>query len=193
MPHRIILYLPGTQQSSKCVVHCTGNLQFLLQRSDPPCPWVSQPRQQQHYTAAVQSMTVLSFFTTFKLLFTLIYIFTWFTFTHMLRVYVSRVPCTVFWGITVECVWPICTTGSALLLHGLASFVLASAQPCLSRSLPLCGFLTTLQTKFIASMRPSALTSRCDHCHIISNSLYKYYHLYVWPGNHSLFFFFLTS
>lgn len=72
MPHWIILYLPGTQQSSKCVVHSTGNLQFLLQRSDPPCPRVSQPRQQQHYTAAVQSMTVHLFSTTdtFKLLFT---------------------------------------------------------------------------------------------------------------------------
>lgn len=53
-------YLPGAQQSSKCVVHCTGNLQFLLQRSDPPCPTVSQPGQQQCHTAAVQSMTVLS-------------------------------------------------------------------------------------------------------------------------------------
>lgn len=52
-------YLPGAQQSSKCVVHCTGNLQLLLQRSDPPCTGVSQPRKRQRHTAAVQSTTVL--------------------------------------------------------------------------------------------------------------------------------------
>lgn len=52
--------LPGTQQSSKCAVHCTWNLQFLLQRRDPSCPGVSEPGQQQCNTAAVQSMTLSS-------------------------------------------------------------------------------------------------------------------------------------
>lgn len=65
-----------------------------------------------------------------------------------------RVPCTVFWGTTVECAWPTCTTGSALLWRGPPLYALASAQPCLWRSPPLCGCLMTSLTKSIGSMRP---------------------------------------
>lgn len=73
--------------------------------------------------------------------------------------YTSRVPCTVSWGITMECAWPICTTGSASLWRGPPSYAPVSAQPCLWRSPPLCGSSTTSRTKFIVSTRPSGLTS----------------------------------
>lgn len=79
--------------------------------------------------------------------------------SHVLSLYFVRVPCTVFWETTAECAWPICMTGSALLWRGPLLFALASAQPCPWRSPPLCGSLMTLQTKSIASMRPSASTS----------------------------------
>lgn len=85
-------------------------------------------------------------------------------FILILYLYFSRVPCTVFWGITAACAWPICMIGSVLLWRGLPSYGLASAQPCLWRSPQLCGSLTILQTKSIGSMRPSALTSLWVEC-----------------------------
>lgn len=74
--------------------------------------------------------------------------------------YFFRVPYTAFWGTTVECAWPTCTTGSALLWRGLLLCALASAQPCLWRSPPLCASSMISLTKSIASMRPLASTSR---------------------------------
>lgn len=82
-----------------------------------------------------------------------------FIYLLLLYLHLSRVPCTVCWGITAECAWPICMTGSALLWRGLPLSGPASAQPCLWRSPPLCGSSMISQTKSIASMRPSASTS----------------------------------